>query len=139
MASSGWWGGGVPTQVWTGGGTYSSLDGGGGVPTLRSGQGGVWPGPAGGRGRGVPWPGWGEGGGGTLAGEGGTLAGGGGRGVPWRGEGEGGTLVGTPPPPRVWTDRQTENITSSRTTYAVGNKQSPTCEVVHETKESSHI
>ena len=25
-------------------------------------------------------------------------------------------------PPPVWTDRQTENITSSRTTYAVGNK-----------------
>ena len=26
------------------------------------------------------------------------------------------------PPPRVWTDTQSENITSSRTTYAVGKK-----------------
>ena len=38
---------------------------------------------------------------------------------------DGGTPPDQPdgvPPPQVWTDTQTENITSSRTTYAVGNK-----------------
>ena len=32
-----------------------------------------------------------------------------------------------PPPPRVWTDTQTENITSSRTTYAVGKNNYNSC------------
>ena len=54
-----------------GGGTYSQVW-----------MGGVWPGPAGGRGRGVPW----LGGGGTLAGRG--------EGVPWPGGRGRGTLAG---------------------------------------------
>ena len=28
---------------------------------------------------------------------------------------------GVNPPPRVWTDKQTENVTSCRTSYAGGN------------------
>ena len=130
----------------SGGGGYPGREGGvpwpGGVPWLR---GVPWPGggilagggvpwPGGYPGRGVPWPGgvpWSEG----YPGQGGTLAGGGypGQGgypsqvppPPPPGAGQGSTPPHqpdeVPPPPPSWTDTQSENITSSRTTYAVGN------------------
>ena len=122
-------GGGVPpSRSRWGGGHPPSRSRWGGVPPSRSRWGGgapPHPGPGGGRGAGQGTPpiqvqvegggvGWG-----TPPHPG--PGGGQGRAPPQSRSRWGGWGAPRVPPPPMWTDKQTENITSSRTTYAVGN------------------